>query len=112
MSHALIRKIESILSIGLRLDIIGVDNWALTRSQALAALDKISETDASVLGGDVLSVTGQDIRHNYDNWACDHKIGEAEIEYKKRSIVAARDYIIKYPAGDGDVLFEIVCKTY
>ena len=47
------KKVESIISSGVALHDTGVSNWALSKEQALDALDKFEAEKISVLGGDV-----------------------------------------------------------
>jgi hypothetical protein len=106
------KEIDAVLSVGRPLDDIGVRNWALEREAALAALEQLSAMEVAVLGGDVLAVTHDNVRHNDDNWYCDRASSELDADFVERSISKARNYITHYRAtGGGSVLFAIVPKA-
>ena len=101
--------VDLILSKGLSLKEIGINNWALTKDQALKAIDHLALEDISILGGDVLRVDDGIIEHTLDNWHCDHLAGEEIKAFVQRSLLKARDYITNYKIHTGeDVLFSIV----
>jgi hypothetical protein len=49
-------EIDRVLALGLDLSDIGVSNWALSRTQALAALNELQTLNVAVLGGDVYQI--------------------------------------------------------
>src|SRR5690606_23012544 len=96
-------KIDAILSIGIYLGPFYINNWALNKSQALNALEKLKVMNVPVLGGDVLEYKGDILKyenegfvHNYDNWYCDTLPKETLDNYVNRSIQEARGYIFNY----------------
>ncbi len=92
----MLRNANEILKIGLPLHDYGVNNWALTKEQALSALDKFMTAQISILGGDVFEKINDLYKPNYDNWYCDKKDGENKREYLERSIITAKNYIKDY----------------
>lgn len=94
-------QIDSILSVGIWVGvIIGTSNWALTRQEALHALDQLEELGVSILGGEVCHRVGDRIEMNYDSWHCDLEPKESMTSFLQRSLDAARSYIIRYPRDD------------
>lgn len=89
-------KVESIISSGIALHSVGVSNWALSKEQALDALDKFEAEKISVLGGDVYELNNGEPESNYDNWYCDREPDESLENYVARSISKARAYISNY----------------
>jgi hypothetical protein len=105
------KTIDEILGVGISLEGIGVRNFALTRQEALTALDQLARNKVPVLGGDVYLMKNGSIEPAYDNWYCDPQKEEAEIDFCNQSISRARDYIDKYKsAEDKAVFFAIVPK--
>src|SRR5688572_6073976 len=98
-------KIDEILKVGYQLTEIGLNNWALTKSQALSALEKFLEYGIPVLGGDVCENIDGVVRPNYDNWYCEPISDEDKISFIKRSIAKAEDYIKAYPIKEPDKIF-------
>lgn len=90
------KKVESIISSGVALHDTGVSNWALSKEQALNALDKFEVEKISVLGGDVYELNDGELESNYDNWYCDREPDESLENYVTRSINKARAYISNY----------------
>lgn len=88
---------KTILSCGMPLEEKGINNWALTRDQALKALNKFKNINIPVLGGDVGEIDSNgDFILNYDNWYCDRKANEGLEKYIVRSINESRKYINNY----------------
>lgn len=88
---------NGILESGISLNCIGVENWALTRSQALAALENLNST---VLGGDVIQFVKNAPRYTYDNWFCEMEDGESTTAFATRSLVVAKSFISDYRNAD------------
>lgn len=73
---------------------------ALTKTDALKALELLSDTDVGVLGGDVYEVEDDGyLRPTYDNWYID-KGDLPLIEFVKLSHERAFNYLINYNEGD------------
>jgi len=102
-------KVDPILNVGYPLSDVGIRNWGLTRTQALAALDHLAAEKIAVLGGDVYEADGTMIQPAYDNWYCDRLPDETTDAFTERSISQARAYITKYTATtQRDILFSLV----
>ena len=89
-----------ILESGISLNCIGVENWALTRSQALAALEGLKNLNSTVLGGDVIQFVKNAPRYTYDNWFCEMEDGESTTAFATRSLVVAKSFISDYRNAD------------
>ena len=101
-------KIDEVLKVGHPLTEIGLRNWALTKSQALFAIERFLEYNIPVLGGDICENTDGLIKPNYDSWYCDPSPGETESEFLNRSIVKAKQYIEAYPIKKTDTIFFVL----
>jgi len=88
--------VRAILSCGISLSERGVNNWALTESQALQALDKFKGLAIPVLGGDIYEMVDDEPESNYDNWYCERNDSEELGKFVARSIKFARQYIGNY----------------
>ena len=98
-------KIDEVLKVGVNLNELGVNNWALNKSEALVVLDKLTKLGVSVLGGDVYEESQGIIQPNYDSWYCDELLEESKEEYVRRSIKEARSYIEKYNFRNAENIF-------
>ncbi|WP_368566253.1 Imm40 family immunity protein [Pseudoxanthomonas sp. UTMC 1351] len=103
-------EVDGILAVGRSLVDIGVRNWALERRDALEALDKLSDLDIAVLGGDVYLKAGSSLTLSYDNWYCNCRDAEPQREFVVRSIAAARSYISRYKSESATPFFALVPK--
>lgn len=99
------RKADEILKIGHPLNKVGVRNWALTKSDALAALEQFLRCHIPILGGDVYEEINGTIQSNYDSWHCDALPGETKNDFLIRSITKAKTYIEEYRATPSDRVF-------
>jgi len=104
-------KIDNILKVGVSLHSIGVDNWALTKSQAFDVIAKFKADGVPILGGDVYCERDNCIEISYDNWWCDATPGEAESEYVVRSNAVALEYVKNYLCNDEKILYAFVPKV-
>jgi hypothetical protein len=89
---------------------IGVNNWGLTKEDALKALNEFSKVGIAVLGGDVYIMSAGIIEPSYDNWYCSPNKDEEGIAFVNRSIATAESYISNYKKGKNTVLFALVPK--
>lgn len=80
----------------------GSDEIALTVSDALQALELLRDSQAVILGGDILSEENNELTYAYQlwgdeyqylNWYCDKKDNESREDYLQRSYVLAREGI-------------------
>lgn len=84
------------LSVGIDLREIGIENWALTKEQALLFLN---ECQVPVLGGDVMRVVDGEMGSDFANWSCAREDLEGASDYLKRSVHEAKVYITQYPTA-------------
>jgi hypothetical protein len=101
-------KIDEILRVGHQLTEIGLRNWALSKPQAIIAIQKFSKYRIPVLGGDVCEMLEGIIKPNCDSWHCDQYPDEKKDDYINRSISTARDYIESYPSQQSDKIFFVL----
>jgi len=101
-------KIDSILSAGESLEVLGVRNWALDQAGALYALERLHQEGIAVAGGDVYRLENGRLEPTYDNWYCDRSDGEQIGEFVERSIGVAMNYITEYLNSDGRAFFSLV----
>ena len=97
--------INDILKIGVSLESIGVKNWALSKEDAINALNRFYELKIPILGGDVCENFNGVIQYNYDNWYCDRQPNESQLDFVNRSIATARDYINNYHSENIEKIF-------
>ncbi|MDI7175390.1 Imm40 family immunity protein [Leptospira santarosai] len=102
------REIYEILNIGVHLSDVGVNNWALTKDQALLALEKFLKLDIPISGGDVYEYRKGIIESNYNNWYCNPDKMEANSEYVKRSIEKAVKYIQEYKIKENHQIYFVL----
>ncbi|MCH6199871.1 Imm40 family immunity protein [Aquiflexum sp. LQ15W] len=97
--------VNEILKVGVSLESIGVKNWALSKEDAVKALDTFYELQIPILGGDVCESINEVIQYNYDNWYCDRQPNESQLDFVNRSITKARDYINNYNSDNIENIF-------
>ena len=102
--------ISSILKVGISLHDEGINNWALTKSQALIAIQDLKDSSIIIAGGDVLEKNGEFEApvYNHDNWYCDQQDNESNEDYLNRSYKLAKDYITNYSSKEVEYYFTIV----
>ncbi|MFT3980444.1 MAG: Imm40 family immunity protein [Ferruginibacter sp.] len=105
-------NIEEILKIGKPLYEIGINNWALSKPEALNAIDQFHSLGISILGGDVYTMTNELFIPTHDNWYCDQLPQEAQIEFLNRSIVKARHYIEAYKINADDKIYFVLVPDF
>lgn len=89
--------------------VYGIDNWALTKDQALRAIDDLEARGIPVLGGDVVEMTGDGPEYTYDNWYSNRDSGKAMGSFVTHSAGRAREYVASYTsAKDRKVYFVLV----
>ncbi|MBP6390686.1 MAG: hypothetical protein KA175_07050 [Flavobacteriales bacterium] len=89
--------IELLSREGRTLSSIGVNDWALTRDQALVIISEFDAMNVAILGGDVFEDKEGRIAHTYENWYCDRRLDETDEAYRIRANEKARAYIRDYP---------------
>jgi Immunity protein 40 len=101
--------VEAILSVGIDLEDFGSANWALSRSDALAAVSKFQELEIPILGGDVWEMRNGRPFLTLDNWYCRRSAAEPFRKFLEKSVEQAQNYIRSYESSEDDQhLFEIV----
>lgn len=91
---------------GLSLSEMGSSGVAFGKAAALEALELLKQSNAVVLGGDVIAVKGETPQFNYDSWHFDPSDAEPASANSAASIQTAVEYINKYPdPGDGSIMY-------
>lgn len=108
MEHVWSREIEEILAIGKPLFNVGVHNWALTKKEAMIAIERFSSLQIPILGGDVYTIADGVLQSNYDNWYCDPSAGETKSDFINRSLIKAKEYLENYPVKELDEFFFVL----
>jgi hypothetical protein len=98
--------IDAVLSAGVSLAPIGSANWALSREDALAAVDKLYAMNVPILGGDVYRLENGDLIFEYGGWHSDQAVSESAGAFVARSWRETKTYIEEYPLKSA--LFVIV----
>jgi hypothetical protein len=101
-------KIDPLLKIGTPLESVGVRNWALTKADALRALENLFEMGVGIAGGDVYKRVNGKLALTHDNWFCDRNSHEISEHYVARSVNHARKYIANYESQGEEFLFALV----
>jgi hypothetical protein len=100
-----LKQIDELLKEGYPLQGIGINNWAFSKKDAMEILNRFEELKVSILGGDVYELTNNIVQPNYDNWYFNRLSNETDIEFLKRSIKRAKDYITNYIVRDPSQIF-------
>lgn len=98
-------EIDNVLKCGRSLEKIGVQNWALEKEQALAAIFKFTALQIPILGGDVCEFMDGILQYNLDSWHCDQLLYEPKIDFVARSLEQAKQYIEGYKSITDRLVF-------
>ena len=94
---------------GVSLSDIGLQERALTRSDALGVIPLLKEGVSPILGGDVYFRIESKIEVAYANWYSNKKVGENSEDFFVRSLAEAAKYIENFPhRADREPLFSLV----
>ncbi|MEM7621446.1 MAG: Imm40 family immunity protein, partial [Pseudomonadota bacterium] len=96
---------NDILSVGVPLHNHGINDWILTKDQALKILYKCYELKVSVYGGDVYYLYQNMLHRSFHNWYCDQEKYESDKEYLSRSIEYSIQYIEYYKNDKYEAIF-------
>ncbi len=87
-------NIEQEIQKGIYLENIGINEYALTKKQALFILELCKKEKVGILGGDILELVNNEIKYTYSNWYCNRNENESELNFCFRSIDYAEQYIV------------------
>lgn len=104
--------IGEILKIGKSLFGDGINNWALSKDQALIAIAKLHSIGVPILGGDVYILKDKVFSANYDNWYCDQLPQEEQSVFLNRSIAKARHFIEVYKSQEPEKTFFVLVPDF
>ncbi len=104
-----VKKYTEILARGRPLTEQGIHGVALTKRDALEAVEVLKKAGVPILGGDVWQMVDGKLQLEYSNWYMDRMDGESEASYAARSIAATVAYLHKFPdAEDGTIFYVLV----
>jgi hypothetical protein len=87
---------------GVSLSLLGLEEFALTREDALTAVETLRHDSVAILGGDVYLLRGARVELAYANWS-------AEDDSTKTSWDIAFQYIMRFPErSDATPVFAFV----
>jgi len=92
---------------GVSLESLGVNNYALNKTNALRLLDLLAEQKVAVLGGDVYVSKNNQLSLTYDNWYSDKDSSESDEAFCSRSILESEKYIKNYANADAFFAFTL-----
>ena len=90
---------------GVSLVSIGINAYALKKSDALEFLNILEQEKVPVLGGEAFSWKDNCLTLTYDNWFCNRDDSKNKDCFLLLSLEKARNFIENYP--DPSVLYEI-----
>jgi len=96
-----------IVTNGVSLESVGVNNYALSKTSALHLLDILAEQKVAVLGGDVYISKNNQLSLTYDNWYSDKDSSESDESFCIRSIAETEKYIKNYSNTDAFFAFTL-----
>jgi Immunity protein 40 len=102
---------KKILSLGLTLTSIGINNWGLTKEECLEAIASFKRASIPILGGDVMKLENGSWVHTLDNWYCNRLLGESNDRFVVRSIQLASQFVNNYSGKqNSNILFVLLPK--
>lgn len=94
---------------GVSLSMLGLRERALSRADALTAVDLLKAARTPILGGDVYFDRGGAVENAYSNWYVEKRLSESYAEFALRSCIESRAYISTFPGSpDATLLFVLV----
>ncbi len=100
-------NLRNILNVGVPLFNININNWALSKGQALDVIQSFLLLKIPILGGDVYEISNGTFQSNYDSWYCDKNENEEHLTYVQRSYEKAQAFINNY-SQDNFFYFAVV----
>ena len=87
---------------------LGINGIALTRVDALIAVDLLRLASVAILGGDVYFNCSGSIETAYANWHSEPRQGEGREDFARRSCLEAEAHISQFPLSGSPPLFALV----
>lgn len=88
---------------GVSLAQLGLHEYALSRADALRAVELLEAASVPVVGGDVYFDRGEHLESAYANWFSQQRPGEPYPLFVARSCAESRTYISAFPDRPGVV---------
>jgi Immunity protein 40 len=89
-------KIDAVLVNGLSLEEYGIANYALSKTNALVAIDKLRNMGVTILGGDVYLREDIDWKSTGDSWCIEIQDGNISDQSVDLGYEKALEYINNY----------------
>ena len=93
---------------GISLQCFGIADVALSRTDAMLAVNLLQNAAIPILGGDVYFKTETGIEVAYANWHSDPADGEDRNSFVIRSCLDTKNYIEKFPSTEAAPIFALV----
>jgi hypothetical protein len=94
---------------GVSLELLGLSERALSREDAMRAVELVRNAGVPILGGDVYVDQNGEVASAYANWYVERGERESEKAFAARSYSESRAYISGYPdPPDGMPMFVLV----
>ena len=94
---------QKLLSEGISLVSIGINEIAWTAENIYIVLDEIKQCNATILGGDVYKIENDKIHPTVDSWFFSDEDIESRVDLTKK-------YIEKYENNTGTYIYSIVLQ--
>jgi len=96
---------------GVSLESPGLTEIALSRADAILAIDLLLSASIPILGGDVYFKKDTGIESAYANWHSDPMEGEDRNDFVSRSCLETKDYIENFPSTEPMPVFVLVIDS-
>ena len=96
---------------GISLQSPGLTEIALSRADAILAIDLLLSASILILGGDVYFKKDTGIESAYANWHSDAMEGEDRKDFVSRSYLETKDYIDNFPSTEPMPVFVLVIDS-
>lgn len=78
---------------GQSLEYLGFSDLALTMTDTMQAVRLARSAGIPIVGGEVYVRMGNTVEHGYAGWSVEHKDGETDSDYARRSYTEAEEYL-------------------
>ncbi|WP_187170559.1 Imm40 family immunity protein [Salidesulfovibrio onnuriiensis] len=86
----------NLLKRGIPIHEYGINNWLLSREDALFVANECKNNGIAIAGGDVYELLDHEPEPAHDNWYCEVNTNESFNNYISRSIAKTIEYISTY----------------
>ncbi|NSZ15604.1 Imm40 family immunity protein [Agrobacterium vitis] len=89
-------EVDSILSVGIDLQSIGVNNWALSWNDAINSVQKFYDIGIPIVGLDVYFLKEKFVEQTYESFYVEKNPNESDGEFLFRSNKSVEKFLIRY----------------